>query len=123
MKRKADKQQNSGQYLWIAEFRTLCWRLIAAPRSAVSAVAARRAKKARPSPDRSLKYATPSNVVKATEKRLAAPVKAVSADLAFELSSIEATEALKSETSEDGKIMAGDEHDDEEDTDARNNAE
>lgn len=121
----------------------------AAPRSAVSAVAARRArqqqlqqtasshdnaptdsketeppaKKPRPSPDKDSKDAAPSNLERANGSRLAAPVKAVSADLAFELTNIDAAEALKNETSQDGKLIIGDENDEEEDTDVRNNAE
>jgi polynucleotide 5'-hydroxyl-kinase GRC3/NOL9 len=121
---------------------------ISNPRSAVSAVAARRArqqqlqvasshdnaptdnketeppaKRPRPSPDRISKDSALSTLERANENRLAAPVKAVSADLAFELSNIDATEALKSETSKDGKLIMGDEIDEEEDTDVSKNAE
>ncbi|PCG91849.1 Hypothetical protein PENO1_091680 [Penicillium occitanis (nom. inval.)] len=128
MKRKVEKQQSS------------------ATRSAVSAVAARRArqqqlqvasshdnaptdnkepeppaKRPRPSPDRNSIDAAPSNLERANGNRLAAPSKAVSADLAFELSNIDAAEALKRETSEDGKLTIGDENE-EEHTDVRNNA-
>jgi polynucleotide 5'-hydroxyl-kinase GRC3/NOL9 len=124
---------------------------MAAPRSAVSAVAARRArqqqqqlqqaasthdnapndnkdteppaKKARPSPARNSNNATPLNLERANGNRLAAPAKAVSADLAFELSNIDAAEALKSETSGPEEILVGDQDGEEENTDVRSNAE
>jgi polynucleotide 5'-hydroxyl-kinase GRC3/NOL9 len=75
----------------------------------------------RPSPDRNSKDATPSNHGGAKRDLLAAPVKAVSADLAFEWSNTDAAEALKSETSGGGEILQ-DQIDEEEDTDVRNNA-
>uniref|UniRef100_A0A093V0B0 Polynucleotide 5'-hydroxyl-kinase GRC3 n=1 Tax=Talaromyces marneffei PM1 TaxID=1077442 RepID=A0A093V0B0_TALMA len=124
IKRKAEKQQSS------------------APRSAVSAVAARRArqqqlqevvsshenapnqnqetgppaKKVRPSLDRTAKDVPTSNIERANRNRLAAPVKATSADLAFELSNIDAAEALKSEASGVEEIIS-DQNDEEESAD------
>ncbi|EED20219.1 RNA processing protein Grc3, putative [Talaromyces stipitatus ATCC 10500] len=131
MKRKADKQQNSA-------FPT-------APRSAVSAVAARRArqqqqlqqsdsshdtapsenqesepptKKARSCPERHLQD-VPSNHTSLEGSRLAAPVKAISEDLAFELSNADAAE---DDLSGSDEIIIDDHVGEEEGTDLRDNA-